>query len=119
MKKTLIAAVGFAAMFAFVPETMARHHKHHDNDGLRLAAGIVGLVKAVVAPTPVVVNPAPAPVVVTPPPAPVVVTPPAPVVVATPPPVVVRPPVVVAPPARYHRPAPPRPHHGGRGHHRR
>ena len=85
-----------------------RHH-HHRRDGLDLAAGIVNLVRAVVAP-PVVVAP---PAVVAPP---VVVAPPA--VVAPPPVVVAPPPVVVAPPPRYHhyRPAPP-PRHNR--HHRR
>ena len=57
--------------------------RHHHNEGLHLAAEIVGLVRTAVAPAPVVVTrPAPAPVVVTPAPAPVVVTPaPAPAVV--------------------------------------
>ena len=125
MKKIIIGLVGAAAMLTVMPEAMARpHHRHHDNDGLRLAAGIVNLVKTVVAPAPVVVAPAPAPVVVAPAPAPVVVAPaPAPVVVAPNPVVVPRRVVVVPPPRhraappRHHRPAPPR--GGHRGGHRR
>ena len=119
MKKVWIGMIGAAAMLAFVPETMARPHHGHDNDGLALAAGIVNLVKSVIAPAPkVVVAPAPAPVVVTPPPppAPVVVTPPpppAPVVVTRPAPVVVAP-----PPPRHRQPAPPRGGHGRGGHRR-
>ena len=57
--------------------------RHHHNEGLHLAAEIVGLVRTAVTPPPVVVAPAQAPVVVAPAPAPVVVAPaPAPVVVA-------------------------------------
>ena len=48
--------------------------RHHHNEGLHLAAEIVGLVRTAVAPAPVVVT-RPAPVVVTPAPAPVVVIP--------------------------------------------
>ena len=108
MKKVWIGMIGAAAMLAFVPETMARPHHGHDNDGLALAAGIVNLVKSVIAPAPkVVVAPAPAPVVVTPPP------PPAPVVVTRPAPVVVAP-----PPPRHRHPAPPRGGHGRGGHRR-
>ena len=75
----MIGLVGMAAIFAAVPETMAGNHSG-GNDGLRLAAGIVHLVKEVLAPAPAVVA-APAPVVVAPPPRPVVVTPPRPVIV--------------------------------------
>ena len=46
---------------------MAGHgHHHKENDGVRLAAEIIGLVGAVLNPQPVVVTPAP--VVVAPPP---------------------------------------------------
>ena len=129
MKKLIIGTLGAAVMLFAIPETMAGHHRHHHNDGLHLAAGIVHLVKAVVAPTPpVVVQPAPvvapAPVVVQQPvvaPAPVVVQPqvvaPAPVVVAPAPVVLQQPVVVQTAPRYYHRPAPPprhhRPHRGG------
>ena len=54
--------------------------RHHHNEGVHLAAEIVGLVRTAVAPAPVVVAPAPAPVVVAPAPAPVAVAP-APVVI--------------------------------------
>ena len=123
MKKFGIALLGATAVLLTIPEVQARppHHKgrHHDkNDGLALAAGIVHLVKEVVAPTPVVVAPPPTPVVVAPPPAPVVVAPPAPVVVVPP-----RRYHHPAPPPRHHRPAPPprqhRPHGGPHGGHRR
>lgn len=68
---------------------MAGHgHHHKENDGVRLAAEIIGLVGAVLNPHPAVV--APAPVVVAPPP------PPPPIVVPAPPT-----PVII------HRPAPP------------
>ena len=89
MKKMMIGLVGMAAIFAAVPETMAGNHSG-GNDGLRLAAGIVHLVKEVLAPAPAVVA-APAPIVVAPPPRPVVVTPPRPVVVTPPRPVIVKP----------------------------
>ena len=111
-------------------------HPRHHNEGVHLAAEIVGLVRSVIAPKPVVVTPPPPPVVVTP--APVVVAPPPPPVVVTPAPVVVTPapvvvtppPVVVAPPppprpVYHHRPAPPprpvyhhrpAPRHPGRHH---
>ena len=84
MKNTKIIAIVSALLIAGGLTARPHHHKH--DDGLRLAAGIVGLVANVLAPTPVVVAapppPPPPPVVVTPPPAPVVVTPaPAPVVV--------------------------------------
>ena len=115
----IIATLGAAMMLAVVPETMAAphgHKGHRDNDGLRLAAGIVHLVKSVFAPAPVVVAPppppvvtAPAPIVVAPPPPPVVVTPPPPVVVVPPRrPVVVVPPRHTPPAPRHHRQAPPR-----------
>ena len=114
MKKMTKVFVIAVAMFATGTVFAGpHHHRHHRNEGLDLANGIVDLVLKVIAPTPVVVAPPPPPpVVVTPPPAPVVVAPA---------------PVVVAPPRRHHRPAPPpRPHgrydHGGqRGHggHRR
>ena len=69
---------------------MAGHgHHHKENDGVRLAAEIIGLVGAVLNPHPAVVV-APAPVVVAPPP------PPPPIVVPAPPT-----PVII------HRPAPP------------
>ena len=57
MKKIMIGLLGTAAMLVVVPETMAKDHHH--NEGLHLAAGIVNLVKAVIAPTPVVVTPPP------------------------------------------------------------
>lgn len=128
MKKMTKVFVIAVAMFATGTVFAGpHHHRHHRNEGLDLANGIVDLVLKVIAPTPVVVAPPPPPpVVVTPPPAPVVVAPaPAPVVVA-PAPVVVAPPppprpVVVAPPRRHHRPAPPPRPHGryDRGGHRR
>ena len=91
MKKLLIGLAGAAVMFTAIPEAAAgphhhRGHHHRGNDGLRLAAGIVHLVKEVVAPAPVVVAPAP---------------------------VVVAPRVVYhrpLPPRHHHRPAPPRRH---------
>ena len=92
MKKMMIGLVGMAAIFAAVPETMAGNHCG-GNDGLRLAAGIVHLVKEVLAPTPAVVT-TPTPIVVAPP-APVVVTPPVRPVVVTP-----RRPVIVKPQRR-------------------
>ena len=65
MKKMMIVLVGATAMLAVVPETMAGHHKDKGNDGLRLAAGIVNLVKQAIAPAPqVVYQPAPPPPVV-------------------------------------------------------
>ena len=68
MKKLIVGLLGTAAMLVVVPETMAKpHHHDHDNDGLNLAAGIVNLVRAVIAPAPVVVK---QPVVVAPPPPP-------------------------------------------------
>ena len=99
MKKMMIGLVGMATVMFAAPETMAAPHGHkHDrgNDGLRLAAGIVHLVKEVVAPTPAVVTPRP--IVVAPPPA-----------VVTPRPIVVTPrrPAVKAP-ARHHRVEPKR-----------
>lgn len=65
---------------------MAGHgHHHKENDGVRLAAEIIGLVGAVLNPQPtVVVAPpvvAPAPVVVAPPPPPIVVPAPPPVII--------------------------------------
>ena len=65
----MITLLGAAAMLIAVPETMAGHHGHHrdkGNDGLRLAAGIVNLVKEIIAPTPNVVYTAPATLVVPP-----------------------------------------------------
>ena len=97
----LIAAPVFAA-----PPHHDRHDKHH-NEGVHLAAEIIGLVGKVLGiaeppPPPVV---APAPVVIAPPPRPVVIAP-APVVVAPPPrPVVVAPPRKPAP-QRHVAPAP-------------
>ena len=67
MKKMMIVLVGMTAILVAVPETMAGHHGHKDkgNDGLRLAAGIVNLVKYAITPAPqVVYQPAPPPVVV-------------------------------------------------------
>ena len=91
MKKMMIGLVGMATVMFAAPETMAAPHGHkHDrgNDGLRLAAGIVHLVKEVVAPTPVVIAPPPA--------------------VVTPRPIVVAPPPAVKAPARHHRVEPKR-----------
>ena len=83
MKKMMFVLLGAAAMLFAVPETMAGHHDHHKgNDGLRLAAGIVNLVKEIIAPAPQVVY-APPPAVITPPP----------------------------PPPKVHRPEPPRKNH--------
>ena len=99
MKKMMIAFVGMAAMLVAVPETMAAPHgdKHHKgNDGLRLAAGIVHLVKEVINPAPVVIAP----------PRPVVVTPPRPVIV--------KPEPKRHTPPRQHKPAPPRKAQGKR-----
>ena len=108
-KVMMVAAAMITGTAVFAGPHHGRHH-HKGNDGLALAAGIVHLVKEVIAPTPVVVAPAPAvvapaPAVVAP--APVVVAP-APAVVAPAPVVVAPAPVVVAPPPRhYYRPAPP------------
>ena len=91
MKKMTIGLLAVAAMMLTVPEAVAGHHgKHHEkgNDGLRLAAGIVNLVKEIITPAPQVVY-APQPAVIAPPP---------------PPPPVHRKPV-------YRKPEPPRPHH--------
>lgn len=71
MQKKLILLATGALLITGAPYLQARDH----GEGIRLAADIVDLVKAVVAPPPVVVTPAPAPVVVAPAPAPVVVTP--------------------------------------------
>ena len=88
MRKLFLGILAVTAFLLVVPEAAARpkhkRHKHGGNDGLALAAGIIHLVKEVVAPTPVVVAPPPQPVVVTPPP--VVVAPPPRPVVVTPPP---------------------------------
>ena len=83
--------------------------RHHRNEGLELANGIVDLVCKVLKPAPVVVA-QPAPVVVTQP-APVVVTQPAPVVITQPAPVVYYTRPVPPPPPRYHHG---RPGRGGR-----
>ena len=122
MKKMTKVFVIAAAMLTTGAVFAGPHHRHHRNDGLDLATGIVDLGLKVVNPAPVVVAPPPPPpVVVAPPPRPVVVTP-APVVVAPPPrPVVVHRPA--APPRRQHRPAPPpvrydRGGHRGGGHRR-
>ena len=121
-----------AGLVCFGACVFAGPPRHHHNEGLELANGIVDLVCRVLKPAPVVVAPAPAPVVVAPAPAPVVVAPapapvvvtPAPVVVAPPPVVVAPAPVVIAPPPPrrpvHHRPAPrpayrPAPHRGGPG----
>ena len=104
MKNTKIIAIVSALLIAGGLTARPHHHKH--DDGLRLAAGIVGLVANVLAPTPVVVAappPPPPPVVVVPPP------PPRPIVVAPPPRRYAPPP----PPRRHHAP-PPRNHHRGR-----
>ena len=69
MKKMMFVLLGAAAMLFAVPETMAGHHDHHKgNDGLRLAAGIVNLVKEIIAPAPQVVYAPPAAVMAPPPP---------------------------------------------------
>ena len=105
MKNTKIIAIVSALLIAGGLTARPHHHKH--DDGLRLAAGIVGLVANVLAPTPVVVAAPPPP-------------PPPPVVVTQPPP-----PVIIRHPAYHHRPAPAVRHHnpprGGRPHrgHRR
>ena len=68
MKKMTIGLFAVATMLVAVPEAMADHHgKHHGkgNDGLRLAAGIVNLIKEIVAPAPKVVY-APPPTVIAP-----------------------------------------------------
>lgn len=131
MKKLMLIVM--MCMITMVPFAKAGHHRHgYHNDGLALAAGIVGLVKAAITPAPQIVMTqptfaapvVPAPVVV---PAPTVVQQyPAPTVVQTPQ-VVVAPapaPVVVVPggkpwgPRRgftHHAPPPPRHHHGGHG----
>lgn len=60
MKKLWIGLIAAALMLAMVPETMAGHHGHRrekGNDGLRLAAGIVHLVKEIIAPAPTVIVP--------------------------------------------------------------
>ena len=95
MKKKIMILLGAAAMLFAVPETMAGHHGHRPdkgNDGLKLAAGIVHLVKEAITPAPRVIY-APPERVAAPPPARVIAPPP------------VR---VVAPPPKpaYHRPAP-------------
>ena len=95
MKKMTIGLLAAAAMMLTVPEAVAGHHgKHHEkgNDGLRLAAGIVNLVKEIITPAPQVVY-APQPAVIAPPP----------------PPPVHRKPVYRKP--VYRKPEPPRPHH--------
>ena len=101
MKITLV--MGIAALFTLPAMAGPRHHgHHHDNDGVRLAANIVGLDKnALQVPATVVT---PAPVVVAPP----AVVAPAPVFHCPPPP-------------RHHRPLPPPRHHHKphRGHGRR
>ena len=102
MKKYCLIALSAALMLSLIPTLEAsphRHskHNHRHDDGLALAAGIVHLVRSVIAPPPVVITPRPA--VVVPPPPPVVITPRPAVVVPPPPPVVVTPkPVVVVPP---------------------
>ena len=90
MKKLMITLLGAAVMLIAVPETMAGHHgrcRDKGNDGLRLAAGIVNLVKEVIAPAPQAVCAAAPRVVYTPP--------------AT---------VIVPPRHNYRRPEPPRHH---------
>ena len=52
MKRIMIGLLAGGAVLFVVPEAMARPHHHRDNDGLRLAAGIVNLVKTVVTPVP-------------------------------------------------------------------
>lgn len=108
--------LGAAAMLFAVPETMADHHGHRPqkgNDGLKLAAGIVHLVKEAITPAPrVIYAPPPAQVVVAPHPVRVVAPPPVRVVTPPPPkPAPHRP----APVVRHHQ-APkhnPPPQHGG------
>ena len=98
MKAVKIALVIGVAAVCTLPVAAGPHHgrHHHGNDGVRLAANIVGLVKnALQIQQPVVVT--------------------APAVVVTPPPVVHCP-----PPRRHHRPLPPPPpwkghHHRGHG----
>lgn len=88
----ITAGVVLAAVFTVPLMAGPKHHRnhhHHGNDGVRLAAQIVGLVKNAIAP------------------APVVVTRPAPVVIAPPP-----------PRYRHHRPAPPPPPRHHRRNHR-
>ena len=85
MKKMMITLLAAAAMLIAVPETMAGHHGHQrdkGNNGLKIAAGIVNLVKNIVAPAPQVVYTPPAAIVPPPPPR-----------------------------HEYRRPAPPKPHH--------
>ena len=70
MKKLTVGLLGMAAMLIAVPETMAAPHggRHErGNEGLKLAAGIVHLVKDVLAPAPQVVVPPPPPQVIVPP----------------------------------------------------
>lgn len=104
MKFTKIAFGIVLAAACTLPAMAGPHHRdhrrHHDNDGVRLAANIIGLVGAVLQPAPKVVV-APPPVVHCPPPAPVVHCPPPP------------------PRHHHHRPAPPPRHHGPRHHGRR
>ena len=91
-----IGIIGLCAMPVMAGPHHGRHH-HHGNDGVRLAANIIGLVGAALqGPQTAVTQPA------------VVVTPP-PVVHCPPPPRVVhyRP---APPPRRHHHPAPPRHH---------
>lgn len=106
MKKYCLIALSAAFMLSLIPTLEASPHRHskrnrRQDDGLALAAGIVHLVRSVIAPPTVVVTPRP-----------VVVVPPSPTVVVTPRPVVVVPPrpVVIHPPRRVpQRPLPPPP----------
>lgn len=95
MRNTKIALVIAVAAVCTLPAMAGPHHRdHHGNDGVRLAANIIGLVNTALKPKVVTV-----PVAVTPPP--VVVTHPAPVIHCPP------------PPPRHHRPLPPpRARHG-------
>lgn len=71
MKKLTVGLLGMAAMLIVVPETMAAPHggRHgKGNEGLRLAAGIVHLVKEAITPAPQrVIVQRPRPAVIVPP----------------------------------------------------
>ena len=71
MKKLTVGLLGMAAMLVVVPETMAAPHggRHgKGNEGLRLAAGIVHLVKEAITPAPQrVIVQRPRPAVIVPP----------------------------------------------------
>ena len=78
MKKYCLIALSAAFMLSLIPTLEASPHRHskrnrRQDDGLALAAGIVHLVRSVIAPPTVVVTPRPVVVV---PPRPVVIHPP-------------------------------------------